>query len=190
MTEDLGSTNISDLINEDDTDMNDDMVNKILHELENEEPTPTPSPLQNNNFDNDFNHNSNIDINNTTFEQEIANNFSQNKNPINDFRDPDFNNQNNFNLESENTIKKINSIIDESNGLELSSISSIINNIKVPIIVFILSIVFNNPMIIEIISSILSNIIKNNTITSYISLILRTLIITLIIFLLNFFELL
>ena len=107
MTEELGSTNITDLINEDDTDMNDDMVNKILHELENEEPISSQNNNFDNNFDNDFNHNSNIDINNTTFEQEIANNFPQNKNPINDFRDPDFNNQNNFNLESENTIKKI-----------------------------------------------------------------------------------
>ena len=48
MTEDLGSTNITDLINEDDTDMNDDMVNKILNELENEEPQEVQ-----NNFDND-----------------------------------------------------------------------------------------------------------------------------------------
>ena len=38
MAEDLGSTNITDLINEDDTDMNDDMVDKILNELENTEP--------------------------------------------------------------------------------------------------------------------------------------------------------
>ena len=39
MAEDLGSTNITDLINEDDTDMNDEMVNKILNELENTEPS-------------------------------------------------------------------------------------------------------------------------------------------------------
>ena len=70
MTEDLGSTNITDLINEDDTDMNDDMVNKILNELENEEPQQVQ-----NNFDND----NNYDNDNNTFEQEITNTFSQKK---------------------------------------------------------------------------------------------------------------
>lgn len=181
MTEDLGSTNITDLINEDDTDMNDDMVNKILNELENEEPQQVQ-----NNFDND----NNYDNDNNTFEQEITNTFSQKKNSTLDFRDLDFNNQNNINLESENTVKKINSIIDDSNGLELSSISSIINNFKIPLIVFILCIVFNNPIIIDTLSNLLHYIIKNTTITSYISLILRTLVITIILFLLKIFNLL
>jgi hypothetical protein len=181
MTEDLGSTNITDLINEDDTDMNDDMVNKILNELENEDAQPVQ-----NNFEND----NNFDMDNNSFEQEITNTFSQKRNPTLDFRDPDFNHQNNINLESENTVKKINSIIDDSNGLELSSISSIINNFKIPLIVFILCIVFNNPVIIDILSNLLHYIIKNTTITSYISLILRTIIITIIIFLLKTFNLL
>ena len=181
MAEDLGSTNITDLINEDDTDMNDDMVNKILNELENEDPQPVQ-----NNFDND----NNFNMDNNTFEQEISNNFPQKRNPTLDFRDPDFNHQNNINLESENTVKKINSIIEDSNGLELSSISSIINNFKIPIIVFILCIVFNNPMIMDTLSNLLHSIIKNTTITSYISLILRTLVITIILFLLKIFNLL
>lgn len=181
MAEDLGSTNITDLINEDDTDMNDDMVNKILNELENEDPQPAQ-----NNFADD----NNFNMDNNTFEQEISNNFPQKRNPTLDFRDPDFNHQNNINLESENTVKKINSIIEDSNGLELSSISSIINNFKIPIIVFILCIVFNNPIIMDTLSNLLHSIIKNTTITSYISLILRTIIITIILFLLKIFNLL
>ena len=175
MAEDLGSTNITDLINEDDTDMNDEMVNKILNELENTE----PSNENNNNI------NTNID---TTFEQEIANHFPQTRDPTLDFRDPNFN-HNNINLESENTVNKINSIIEDSNGLAVSSISSIINKLKIPIIVFILSIVFNNPMLIDMLSNVLSNIIKNKNISSYISLILRTILISVILFLLNYFNL-
>tara|TARA_B110000114_G_C15015920_1_gene366826 strand:- start:265 stop:816 length:552 start_codon:yes stop_codon:yes gene_type:complete len=182
MAEDLGSTNITDLINEDDTDMNDEMVNKILNELENSEPS---------NDNNNFNiENDNMD---NTFEQEISNTFSKNRNPTLDFRDPDFRdpdfNQTNINLESENTVNKINSIINDSNGLELSSISSIINKLKIPIIVFILSIVFNNPMVIEILYNLLFNIIKNKNISSYISLFLRTIFISIILFLLNYFDL-
>tara|TARA_B110001452_G_scaffold177939_1_gene149292 strand:- start:415 stop:945 length:531 start_codon:yes stop_codon:yes gene_type:complete len=176
MAEDLGSTNITDLINDDDTDMNDDMVNKILNELENEEPEDNNdlNLMEENSFHNDLN-----------------NTFSTNqKNPILDFRDPDFNNHNNINLESENTVNKINSIINDSNGLEISSIATIINNFKLPLIVFILCIVFNNPLIMETISNILSNIIKNNNISSYISLTLRTIIISLILFLINYFDLL
>ena len=175
MAEDLGSTNITDLINEDDTDMNDEMVNKILNELENTE----PSNENNNNI------NTNID---TTFEQEIANHFPQTRDPTLDFRDPNFN-HNNINLESENTVNKINSIIEDSNGLAVSSISSIINKLKIPIIVFILSIVFNNPMLTEMLHNLLFNIIKNKNISSYISLILRTIFISIILFLLNFFNL-
>ena len=123
-----------------------------------------------------------------TFEQEISNTFSKNRNPTLDFRDPDFN-QTNINLESENTVNKINSIINDSNGLELSSISSIINKLKIPIIVFILSIVFNNPMVIEILYNLLFNKIKNKNISSYISLFLRTIFISIILFLLNYFDL-
>ena len=175
MAEDLGSTNITDLINDDDTDMNDDMVNKILNELENEEPQENNdlNLMEENHFENDLN-----------------NTFSTNqKNPILDFRDPDFNtNNNNINLESENTVNKINSIINDSNGLEISSITTIIANFKLPIIVFILCIVFNNPLIIETISNILSIMIKNNNISSYISLTLRTIIISLILFLINYFD--
>ena len=174
MAEDLGSTNITDLINDDDTDMNDDMVNKILNELENEEPEDNNdlNLMEENSFHNDLN-----------------NTFSTNqKNPILDFRDPDFNNHNNINLESENTVNKINSIINDSNGLEISSITTIIANFKLPIIVFILCIVFNNPLIIETISNILSIMIKNNNISSYISLTLRTIIISLILFLINYFD--
>jgi len=179
MAEDLGSTNITDLINDDDTDMNDDMVNKILNELENEE------PQENNNLDLMDEHNFQND-----FQNDLNNTFSTNqKNPILDFRDPDFNtNNNNINLESENTVNKINSIINDSNGLEISSITTIIANFKLPIIVFILCIVFNNPLIIETISNILSIMIKNNNISSYISLTLRTIIISLILFLINYFD--
>ena len=177
MAEDLGSTNITDLINEEDTDMNDEMVNKILNELEND------APPENNNFNIENN-----DINNN-FEQELSNNFIQQRNPTLDFRDPDFNTQNNINFESENTINKINSIVSNSNSLELSSISSIINKFKIPIIVFILSIVFNNPMLTEILHNLLFNIIKNKNISSYISLILRTIFISIILFLLKYFNL-
>lgn len=175
MAEDLGSTNITDLINEDDTDMNDDVVNKILNELENEEPNSNQ-----NNINNDI-------INTTTFEEEIANNFPQ-RNPTLDFRDPDFN-KNSVNFESENTVNKINTIINDSNKLELTSISSIINNFKIPILVFILSFIFNNPILTNLISTFFSNIIKNNTISDYISLFLRTILISLILFLLKFFSL-
>jgi len=181
MAEDLGSTNITDLINEDDTDMNDEMVNKILNELENTEPS--------NEHDNNGNNNNTINTNiDTTFEQEISNHFPQTRDPTLDFRDPNFNN-NNINLESENTVNKINSIIEDSNGLAVSSISSIINKLKIPIIVFILSIVFNNPMLTEMLHNLLFNVIKNKNISSYISLILRTIFISIILFLLNFFNL-
>ena len=71
MAEDLGSTNITDLINEDDTDMNDEMVNKILNELENTEPSNENDNIENNNTINNT-INTNID---TTFEQEISNHF-------------------------------------------------------------------------------------------------------------------
>lgn len=178
MAEDLGSTNITDLINEDDTDMNDEMVSKILNELDNTEPSNENDNILNNNI------NTNID---TTFQQEIANHFPQTRDPTLDFRDPNFNN--NINLESENTVNKINSIIEDSNGLAVSSISSIINKLKIPIIVFILSIVFNNPMLTEMLHNLLFNIIKNKNISSYISLILRTIFISIILFLLNFFNL-
>ena len=59
-----------------------------------------------------------------------------------------------------------------------------------PIILFILSIVFNNPIIINLISNVLSSLIKNKDITNYISLILRTIIISIVLYLLKFFKLL
>ena len=113
--------------------------------------------------------------------------FPQTRIPL-DFRDPNFN-HNNINLESENTVNKINSIIEDSNGLAVSSISSIINKLKIPIIVFILSIILNNPVIINLISNLLSCLIKNKNITEYISLILRTLIIAIVLYLLKMFKL-
>tara|TARA_B100001564_G_scaffold266902_2_gene228512 strand:+ start:110 stop:640 length:531 start_codon:yes stop_codon:yes gene_type:complete len=176
MGEELGSTNITDLINEDDTDMNDDMVDKILHELEND--VPEQNTINNNNYENEHEDN---------FQQDIHNYVSAPRNPTLDFRDPDFNNQNSVNFESENTVNKINSIINDSNGLELNSI---IDDLKIPIIVFILSIVFNNPIIINLISNVLSSLIKNKDITNYISLILRTIIISIVLYLLKFFKLL
>ena len=176
MAEELGSTNITDLINEDDTDMNDDMVDKILHELENDVPEQNNI---NNNYQNEQEHEDN-------FQQDLHNYVSQPRNPTLDFRDPDFNNQNSINFESENTVNKINSIINESNGLELTSI---IDDLKIPIIVFILSIILNNPVIINLISNLLSCLIKNKNITEYISLILRTLIIAIVLYLLKMFKL-
>ena len=39
MADELSSTNINDIINEDDTEINDDVVDKILNELENSDVT-------------------------------------------------------------------------------------------------------------------------------------------------------
>jgi len=175
MAEDLGSTNITDIINEDDTDMNDDMVDKILNELENEPPTQKGE---------NFNYEEEDEDN---FDQDLTNNFPSQRNPTLDFRDPGFNNQNNINFESENTVKKINSIIDDSNGLE---ITSIIDDIKIPIIVFILCFVLNNPMLVDLTTNVILSLIKNKNISDYISLILRTLPIVIILYLLKMFKLL
>lgn len=175
MAEDLGSTNITDIINEDDTDMNDDMVDRILNELDNDPPTK----VENFNYEDEG---EDEDI----FNHQITNNIPPQRNPTLDFRDQQFNNQNTVNFESENTVKKINSIIEDSNGLE---ITSIIDDLKIPIIVFILCFILNNPMLVNLISSTLSGLIKNKDITDYISLILRTIPVALILYLLKMFKL-
>lgn len=163
MGEELSSTNINDLIN-DDTDVNDDVVDKILNELENTEQ---------NNVIHSF------DDNNSMQQAQLE--------PINEdyappsnsyFRESDFNNlmKDNTANESENTVKKINSILDLDVDYNFSVLDFILKDFKNPVIIIIIVLITNNIMIINLLESLLSSISTNSFINNNISLILRALI--------------
>ena len=178
MSENLGSTNIADLVNEDDTDINDDMVNKILNELENtdkdidqHEADFNEIPNQNNNYMNNNEYNNEID-------------FTQENNI--ELRD---NLQESMNLnETDNTVKKINSILEDNAENHLLSLNSLITRAKLPIFVFIIIVLFNNSFVTNMLSELLSKLIKNQFITDNISLFLRALISAILIFAIEFLQ--
>lgn len=178
MSENLGSTNIADLVNEDETDINDDMVDKILNELDNtdknvdhQEDDFSEIPNQNMNYMNNMDYNNEID-------------FTQENNI--ELRD---NLQESMNLnETDNAVKKINSILEDNTDNHLLSLNSLITHAKLPIIVFLLVLLLNNSFVTKTLSEILSNLINNEFITDNISLFLRALISAIIIFSIDYLQ--
>ncbi len=180
MVDELGSTNITDLVNEEDTDINDDMVEKILHELDNGEPTQ--------NMEND-------DINEIQNMNDFSNmDYSPDNIQLNDriFNEPTFTNQNNINtteLEETDNTKKVNSILNDSCE-DLFCLNTILNQCKLPLLVFIIVLLFNNPIVTDILSDIISNLIKNKTINAYISLFIRAILSAILVYVIKYLELL
>tara|TARA_Y100000591_G_C21812003_1_gene688464 strand:- start:501 stop:1043 length:543 start_codon:yes stop_codon:yes gene_type:complete len=179
MADDLGSTNITDLVNEEDTDINDDMVEKILHELDNGEPAENIQEDNINDFEN-MNDFSNMD-------------YSPNNIQLNDrtFNHPNFTNQNSINsadLEESTNTKNVNSILNDS-GEDLFCFNNILNQCKLPILVFIIVLLFNNPIVTDILSDTISNLIKNKTINNYISLFIRATISAILAYIIKYFDL-
>lgn len=186
MTEELSSTNINDILNENDTEMNDDVVDKILNELENSDIDSNTNIKNDNNFNiNDLNNNFNInDIKNNLNNNDFNNNdFNEN---FNDFNSDDFN-TNNFNNnfkkednrnenESESTINKINTILNLDTDYNFSIINIIFNDFKKTIIVIIIMLLLNNSFIVNLLSNLISKLITNNFINTNISLIIRALL--------------
>lgn len=178
MSENLGSTNIADLINEDDTDINDDVVDKILNELDNNDKDGDLN-------EGDYNENPNQNMNymdNMIYNNEI-----------------DFGHENNIELkdhlqesmnlnETDNTVKKINSILEDNAENHLLSLNSLITYAKLPIIVFIIVVLFNNSFVTNMLSELLSKLIKNQFITDNISLFLRALVSAILIFAIEFLQ--
>ena len=112
MGEELSSTNINDLIN-DDTDVNDDVVDKILNELENTEQDNIIHSFDDNNMPQ-------VPL------EPINEDYAQPPNSY--FRESDFNNlRDNTANESENTVKKINSILDLDVDYNFSILDFIFN---------------------------------------------------------------
>ena len=170
MTENLGSTNIADLVNEEDTDINDDMVDKILNELENTDKDDIGEP------DIDFNemNNQNMDFSNMDF---------NNENNI------DFRNENNIELnESDNTVKKINSILVNSTENHILSFNSFITHFKFPLVIFLLVIFLNNSFVTKLLFELLSKLTKQELIIDIISLFLRALVSSLVIFTITYLQ--
>lgn len=186
MSENLGSTNIADLVNEDDTDINDDMVDKILNELENTEKD------DNCDQDMDFNemNNQDMEFNNMDFSNENNIDFRNNDNI--DFRNNDtidFRNNDNIELnESDNTVKKINSILVDNTENHILSLNSLITHFKLPLIVFLLVIFLNNSFVTKFLYGLLVKLTKQDLIIDTISLLVRALVSALIIFALNFLQ--
>jgi hypothetical protein len=174
--EELSSTNINDLIN-DDTEVNDDVVDKILNELENTEQDNISH------FD-DTMHNvplhSNIDMerNIPLHNEHIMNNNSMQENNGSYFRESDFNNlmKDNTSNESESTVKKINSILNLDVDYNFSILDFILKDLKNPIITTIIVLLTNNMLIINIIETLLIKISNNEFINNIISLVLRSLL--------------
>jgi len=107
MVDELGSTNITDLVNEEDTDINDDMVDKILND----------------------------------------------------------------------------------SCEDLFCLNTILNQCKLPLLVFIIVLLFNNPIVTDILSDTISNLIKNKTINNYISLFIRATISAILAYIIKYFDL-
>ena len=138
--EELSSTNINDLINED-TEVNDDVVDKILNELENTEQNDVSH------FDNTMHnvplHDNQINRNMSMQEPIIHNNLVQDND--NYFRESDFNNlmKDNTSNESESTVKKINSILNLDVDYNFSVLDFILKDLKNPIITTIIVLLTN-----------------------------------------------
>lgn len=164
MTEELGSTNIQELINED-TDINDDMVNRILNELENSDEINNENTTNNENI---INSESDKDFSFNNQKMDFDNSYNYNPNP-------------NFN-ESENTVNKINTIIEEDTGSQFLYILTLINDLRLPIIVFILSIIIHNNFINNLLINSISKILKNTFLINNIALFIRAIIISVIVY--------
>lgn len=152
--EGIGSTNIDDLIDDGDNEMTDDVVNNILHELENDD-TNQDLDL---NYSNQLNQNTldrGIDIRNV-------------QRPPIDFLDDE-----SLNTENKDTLSKISDVMNTDNmSLNFCSVDSILLNFKGPIIVFVLSLLLFNEEVGEYINKLLK-VFKNEKIISYSGLVLK-----------------
>ena len=161
MGEELSSTNINDLIN-DDTDVNDDVVDKILNELENTEQDNIIHSFDDNNMPH-------VQL------EPINEDYTQPPNSY--FRESDFNNlRDNTANESENTVKKINSILDLDIDYNFSILDFILKDFKNPIIIIIIVLITNNIIIINFLESLLSTISNSSFLNNNISLMFRALL--------------
>lgn len=124
----LGSTNISDLVNND-TDTNDEIVNKILDELEddNNDSDFMDENIHNDNLDNDFN--DNLDDN-------LDNNLHDN-----------LHNNNIVDMPSMPSIPSIPKL--QSSTMDNFSLKNICNLLKHPLSVFIIVLLINNHITIK-----------------------------------------
>ena len=166
MTDELSSTNINDIINEVDTEINDDVVDKILNELEQSD-TDTNNINENNDFRND-------DFGNDDFRN---NDFRNDDFRNDDFRNDDFRNNNLKNEnESENTINKINTILNLDTDYNFSIINFIFNDFKNSIIVIIIILLINNNFVTDFLYNIISKLINSDIINNNISLTMRALV--------------
>tara|TARA_Y100000389_G_scaffold180528_1_gene195409 strand:+ start:77 stop:604 length:528 start_codon:yes stop_codon:yes gene_type:complete len=163
MGEELSSTNINDLIN-DDTDVNDDVVDKILNELENTEQDNIIHSFDDNNS-----------IQQVPLEP-INEDYALPSNSY--FRESDFNNlmKDNTANETDSTVKKINSILDLDVDYNFSVLDFILKDFKNPIIIIIIVLITNNIMILNLLESLLSSISNSSFLNNNISLIFRALI--------------
>ena len=174
MAEELSSTNINDLIN-DDTEINDDVVDSILNELENTN-TEQDIDLKMNDFRNDDFRNDdfrNDDFRNDDFRNDDFRNLQNNT-----FKKEDFDSlqKDNMENESESTIKKINTILNLDADYNCSILDVIVKDMKYPIMVIVLSLLLNNSFLTNILSDLLSKIINNDFINDNISLVIRALL--------------
>lgn len=163
MGEELSSTNINDLIN-DDTDVNDDVVDKILNELENTEQDNIIHSFDDNNS-----------MQQPPLEP-INEDYVQPSNSY--FRESDFNNlmKDNTANETDSTVKKINSILDLDVDYNFSVLDFILKDFKNPVVIIIIVLITNNIMILNLLETLLSSISSSSFLNNNISLILRALI--------------
>lgn len=151
--EEIGSTNINDLI-DDDNEMTDDVVNNILHELENDDTNQ------------DFDLNYSNQLNQNTLDRGVDIQNVQR-------RPMDFLDDESLNTENKDTLNKISDVINTDNmSLNFSSVDSILLNLKGPIIVFVLSLLLFNEEVGEYINKLLK-VFKNEKIISYSGLVLK-----------------
>ena len=103
-------------------------------------------------------------------------NMDINNRKYNDYKD----------IESDNTVKKINNIIIDDTLNQVNSVTNIINEIKYPVMVFCLVILLNNTIVTDILYNLINNLVKNKCISDNISLFVRALVSGIIIFLVKF----
>ena len=208
MAEELGSTNISDLLNETESDINDNVVNKILNELDG--PPEGNSHMEMDNMPSSMN-NMEMDHMASSMNNMNMNNMNMNNMNMNNMNNMNMDNMNNMNMdnmnmnrmdmdmdmhnrkyndfrdiESDNTVKKINNIIIDDTLGQLNSVTDIINEVKYPILVFCLVILLNNSIVTDILYNVINNLIKNKCISDNVSLFIRALVTGIIMFLIKF----
>ena len=176
MGEDLSSTNITDLINED-TEINDDVVNNILNELENSNTEQYVNEIENDFQKNDFQQN---DFQHNDLEQ---NHLQHNDFQHNDFQHSDFKQIDFDNLVNNSNTDKINSILDDSSSFNILDL--LLSDFKNPIIVLIIVILTNNSLVTNLLYSIINNIISNDFINNSLSLIIRAVLASVIMYIIQ-----